>query len=129
MRAMAGALAEDGVLFRDYQAEGLSLSEIVDTTLRMSKLGLVDIYEQAQLGEDVNLLVVVDQFEEKAKDEDETEFGTIFLVLRALLEHGIEVGGGLGKLAGQIWRIGLMGENARARCVERLAEALENVIA
>jgi alanine-glyoxylate transaminase/serine-glyoxylate transaminase/serine-pyruvate transaminase len=48
---------------------------------------------------------------------------------RLLLEHGIEVGGGLGKLAGQIWRIGLMGENARARCVERLAEALENVIA
>jgi len=64
MRAMARALAEDGVLFRDYQAEGLTLAEIVDTTLRMSKLGLIDIYEQAQLGEDVNLLVVVDQFEE-----------------------------------------------------------------
>ena len=64
MRAMARALAEDGVLFRDYQAAGLTLAEIVDTTLRMSKLGLIDIYEQAQLGEDVNLLVVVDQFEE-----------------------------------------------------------------
>lgn len=64
MRAMARALAEDGVLFRDYQAGGLTLAEIVDTTLRMSKLGLIDIYEQAQLGEDVNLLVVVDQFEE-----------------------------------------------------------------
>jgi hypothetical protein len=64
MRAMARALAEDGVLFSDYQAGGLTLAEIVDTTLRMSKLGLIDIYEQAQLGEDVNLLVVVDQFEE-----------------------------------------------------------------
>jgi WD40 repeat protein/energy-coupling factor transporter ATP-binding protein EcfA2 len=64
MRAMARALAEDGVLFRDYQAGGLTLAEIVDTTLRMSKLGLIDIYEQAQLAEDVNLLVVVDQFEE-----------------------------------------------------------------
>jgi len=64
MRAMARALAEDGVLFRDYQAGGLTLAEIVDTTLRMSKLGLIDIFEQAQLGEDVNLLVVVDQFEE-----------------------------------------------------------------
>ena len=31
---------------------------------------------------------------------------------RLLDEHGIEVGGGLGKLAGSIWRIGLMGENA-----------------
>jgi hypothetical protein len=64
MRAMARALAKDGVLFRDYQGGGLTLAEIVDTTLRMSKLGLIDIYEQAQLGEDVNLLVVVDQFEE-----------------------------------------------------------------
>jgi WD40 repeat protein len=64
MRAMAQALAEEGVLFREYQAEGLTLAEIIDTTLRMSKLGLIDIYEQAQLAEDVNLLVVVDQFEE-----------------------------------------------------------------
>lgn len=62
--AMARALAQDGVLFRDYRAGGLTLAEIVDTTLRMSKLGLIDIYEQANLGEDVNLLVVVDQFEE-----------------------------------------------------------------
>src|SRR5215468_10677619 len=64
MRAMADALASDGVLFRDYHGGGLTLAEIVDTTLRMSKLGLIDIYEQARLGEDVNLLVVVDQFEE-----------------------------------------------------------------
>lgn len=64
MRAMAQALAEEGVLFSEYQVAGLTLAEIVDTTLRMSKLGLIDIYEQAQLPEDVNLLVVVDQFEE-----------------------------------------------------------------
>ena len=64
LRAMASALAQDGVLFRNYQAGGLPLVEIVDTSLRMSKLGLIDIYEQAQLAEDVNLLVVVDQFEE-----------------------------------------------------------------
>jgi alanine-glyoxylate transaminase/serine-glyoxylate transaminase/serine-pyruvate transaminase len=44
---------------------------------------------------------------------------------RTLLErHGIEVGGGLGKLAGRIWRIGLMGENARPACAERLVAAL-----
>src|SRR5262245_50910358 len=64
MRAMARALAQDGVLFRDYHAVGLTLAEIIDTTLRMSKLGLIDIFEQANLGQDVNLLVVVDQFEE-----------------------------------------------------------------
>ena len=64
IRAMARALAQDGVLFRDYAAAGLTLAEIIETTLRMSKLGLIDIYEQAALGEGVNLLVVVDQFEE-----------------------------------------------------------------
>ena len=64
IRAMAHALAKDGVLFRDYQTGGLTLAEVIATTLHMSKLGLIDIYEQANLGEDINLLVVVDQFEE-----------------------------------------------------------------
>jgi len=43
---------------------------------------------------------------------------------RLLDRHGIEVGGGLGKLAGTIWRIGLMGENARPENVDRLLAAL-----
>ncbi|NNL85108.1 MAG: aminotransferase class V-fold PLP-dependent enzyme [Myxococcales bacterium] len=46
-----------------------------------------------------------------------------------LLEHGIEVGAGLGKLAGSIWRIGLMGENAQSESVERLLEALRKILA
>jgi WD domain, G-beta repeat len=62
--AMARALAEDGLLFPEQAAAGLSLAEIIEATLRMSKLGLIDIREQAPLGEGVNLLVVVDQFEE-----------------------------------------------------------------
>ena len=45
---------------------------------------------------------------------------------RRLLEHhNIEVGGGLGELAGQVWRVGLMGENAHLQSVEKLAAALE----
>ena len=45
---------------------------------------------------------------------------------RRLLErHHIEVGGGLGPLAGSIWRIGMMGENAREEIAERLLKALE----
>jgi alanine-glyoxylate transaminase/serine-glyoxylate transaminase/serine-pyruvate transaminase len=32
---------------------------------------------------------------------------------RLLAENGIEIGGGLGPLAGQVWRIGLMGEGSR----------------
>jgi alanine-glyoxylate transaminase/serine-glyoxylate transaminase/serine-pyruvate transaminase len=50
--------------------------------------------------------------------------GEAALRRRLLERHGIEVGGGLGRLAGSIWRIGLMGENARASRVERLLEAL-----
>jgi alanine-glyoxylate transaminase/serine-glyoxylate transaminase/serine-pyruvate transaminase len=50
--------------------------------------------------------------------------GEAALRRRLLERHGIEVGGGLGKLAGSVWRVGLMGENARSECVERLAAAL-----
>ncbi|QOJ24804.1 MAG: hypothetical protein HRU78_15095 [Gammaproteobacteria bacterium] len=64
IRALVNALAKDGVLFSNYAGKGLTLAEIIDTTLRMSKLGLIDIVEQAQLSKDVNLLIVVDQFEE-----------------------------------------------------------------
>ena len=62
--AMARELAQDGVLFREHAAADLSLAEIIETTLRMSRLGLIDACEQAGLGEGVNLLVAVDQFEE-----------------------------------------------------------------
>ncbi len=47
---------------------------------------------------------------------------------RLLEEHGIEVGGGLGKLAGHVWRVGLMGENARPESVTRLETALRAVL-
>jgi alanine-glyoxylate transaminase/serine-glyoxylate transaminase/serine-pyruvate transaminase len=48
---------------------------------------------------------------------------------RLLESFGIEVGAGLGPLAGQIWRIGLMGENARPEAVDRLLEALASILA
>jgi alanine-glyoxylate transaminase/serine-glyoxylate transaminase/serine-pyruvate transaminase len=47
---------------------------------------------------------------------------------RLLDEFGIEVGAGLGPLAGEIWRIGLMGENARSEPVDRLLEALHKIL-
>jgi alanine-glyoxylate transaminase/serine-glyoxylate transaminase/serine-pyruvate transaminase len=47
----------------------------------------------------------------------------------ALLErHGIEVGGGLGPAKGKIWRIGMMGWGARPQVVERLLEAIDDLI-
>jgi hypothetical protein len=45
--------------------------------------------------------------------------------LHLLNKHGIEVGGGLGALAGQVWRIGLMGYNSRAENVDLLLNLLE----
>ena len=45
---------------------------------------------------------------------------------RHLLDtHGIEVGGGLGALAGKVWRIGLMGYNSTPENVDRLLNLLE----
>jgi len=40
----------------------------------------------------------------------------------------IEIGGGLGPLAGKIWRIGLMGHTARAENVERLLKAMKKAL-
>lgn len=50
--------------------------------------------------------------------------------LRAALldRHGIEVGGGLGPAKGKIWRIGLMGSGATMESVERLLEAVDEVM-
>ncbi len=45
-----------------------------------------------------------------------------------LEEFGIEVGGGLGDFKGKVWRIGLMGHNARANCVLLLLAALEKCL-
>jgi hypothetical protein len=64
IKAMAHSLAQPGGLFGNRDSEVLSVEEIVEATLRMSKLGLVDIYEQAQFDQRPNLLVIVDQFEE-----------------------------------------------------------------
>ena len=47
---------------------------------------------------------------------------------RLLAEADIEVGAGLGPLAGKIWRIGLMGENARTEVVDRLITALDRYL-
>lgn len=47
---------------------------------------------------------------------------------RLLIAHGIEIGGGLGPLAGQIWRIGLMGASSTANNVLLVLGALEGAL-
>lgn len=50
-------------------------------------------------------------------------------IARQLLnDHNIEIGGGLGELAGKVWRIGLMGYNSRKESVDRLLVALKQVL-
>jgi alanine-glyoxylate transaminase / serine-glyoxylate transaminase / serine-pyruvate transaminase len=48
---------------------------------------------------------------------------------RLLDEHGVEVGGGLGELAGRAWRIGLMGHSCQERNVLLVLAALERLLA
>jgi len=45
-----------------------------------------------------------------------------------LTEHGIEISGGLGPLAGRAWRIGVMGEGARPEPQERLVRTLAQLM-
>jgi alanine-glyoxylate transaminase / serine-glyoxylate transaminase / serine-pyruvate transaminase len=47
---------------------------------------------------------------------------------RLLVEHGIEVGGGLGPFAGRAWRVGLMGEAATHATVDRLLDAVDQLL-
>ncbi len=58
-----------------------------------------------------------------AKVEDEAAIRTTLLN-----EHGIEIGGGLGALAGVCWRIGIMGHGAREENVEVILSALDKVM-
>ena len=47
---------------------------------------------------------------------------------RRLLDMGVEMGGGLGALAGKVWRVGVMGYNAQVPRVERFVGALEEAL-
>ena len=47
---------------------------------------------------------------------------------RLLNEFNIEIGGGLGPLAGKIWRIGLMGETAKNESIQKLMDAFRIVL-
>ncbi|HEV7406639.1 MAG TPA: alanine--glyoxylate aminotransferase family protein [Chthoniobacteraceae bacterium] len=47
---------------------------------------------------------------------------------RLLEEYGIEIGSGLGVMAGKAWRIGLMGHGASVRNVDLLLAALKEIV-
>jgi len=84
--ALARTLAADGVLFDDFESAAMTLDEIVETNLRMSRMGLVDIVQQARTGDDVNVLVVVDQFEELFRYRRRGDNGDSAAFVELLLE-------------------------------------------
>jgi alanine-glyoxylate transaminase/serine-glyoxylate transaminase/serine-pyruvate transaminase len=47
---------------------------------------------------------------------------------RLLEEYGIEIGAGLGPMAGKAWRIGLMGHGATVRNVDLILAALREIL-
>jgi len=86
-------------LHRGLQALGLEL--LVEPSLRLPPLTLVRIPEG------------VDDASVRAK---------------LLVDHGLEIGGGLGELKGKAWRIGLMGASATPRHVELCLGAIEEAL-
>jgi hypothetical protein len=64
IKALARSLAQPGVLFTSLDVGEGALEGIIEATLGMGSLGVVDLFEQAQLAGRANLLLVVDQFEE-----------------------------------------------------------------
>ncbi|MCI5057478.1 MAG: hypothetical protein MRY83_15285, partial [Flavobacteriales bacterium] len=57
------------------------------------------------------------------KDVDEVNVRNVLLN-----EYSLEIGAGLGPLAGQVWRIGLMGYASRKENVDKCLVALDNVL-
>ena len=47
---------------------------------------------------------------------------------RLLNDFNLEIGAGLGKFSGKIWRIGLMGYNARSESIDYCLDSLKSVL-
>ena len=47
---------------------------------------------------------------------------------KLLNDYNIEIGGGLGDLSGKVWRVGLMGHTANNVNIDRLSNALSEIL-
>ena len=116
------------MLYALYQALFLILEEGADTVYRrhldnhkaliagLEELGLTMAVDPAYRLPMLNAVRIPDGVDEAA-------------IRKALREqYRIEIGAGLGPLAGKIWRIGLMGHTARPENVSRLLDALTRVL-
>ena len=81
----------------------------------LGKLGLELFTPASHRAPTINVVKVPDGVDEAA-------------VRSRLLSKGVEMGGGLGALAGKVWRIGLMGYNAQPKRVDMFLGALEHAL-
>jgi alanine-glyoxylate transaminase/serine-glyoxylate transaminase/serine-pyruvate transaminase len=82
----------------------------------LEALGLEYAVPEAEQTPQLNMVRVPDGVDEAAVRQ------------RLLDEYDLEIGAGLGALAGDVWRIGLMGHACRAENVRRCVGALEDVL-
>lgn len=82
-------------------------------------LGVLGCVRKAPDGEQLHPLLAVTPPE----GVDEAKIRTALL-----LDHGIEISGGLGPLAGKLWRVGVMGASARQEPQEALVRALSTLL-
>lgn len=116
------------MLYALYQALFLILREGLDHVYRrhldnhrvlvagLEKLGLKMVVEPQYRLPMLNSVYVPDGIDEAFVRKELRE------------KYKIEIGAGLGPLAGKIWRIGLMGHTARPENVARILDALEHIL-
>lgn len=83
---------------------------------RLGELGFTMLVDEPYRLPMLNAVVIPDGVDDKAARA------------KLLKDYRIEIGGGLGALAGKIWRVGIMGHTARKESVDRLADALKAIL-
>jgi alanine-glyoxylate transaminase / serine-glyoxylate transaminase / serine-pyruvate transaminase len=116
LHAALGVLLEEGLekACDRHQSTGRMLQD------GLEKLGLELLAPAAHRLPELTTVRVPDALPDGMQEAD---------VRRALLRrYGVEIGAGVGPLAGKVWRIGCMGHTARARNVELLLAALGELL-
>ncbi len=83
------------------------------------KLGFSFLVDEASRLPQLNAVILPESIKDREGDIRKT----------LLNEHNLEVGSGLGALAGKIWRIGVMGHGASAKNIDICLSALNKVLA
>jgi len=109
------ALAEALAIVREEGLEARWARHATAHAALRASLGVLGLERVAPEGEQLHSLLAVRVPEGVAEAE---------IRMPLLTEDGIEISGGLGPLAGKVWRIGVMGEGARPEPQERLVAAL-----